>query len=106
MGLEGVTSVNVHEAKTNLSKLLQRVAAGEEIIISNRGVPVARLIPFPQEPRPSPLGMDKGRAHIADDFDAPLPPDILAGFLGKPAKSQKACKICRTFWIRAYFFVQ
>ena len=85
-----MTSVNVYEAKTKFSKLLQRVAAGEEIVISNRGVPVAQLIPFPQERKgPRPLGMDKGRVHISDDFDAPLPPDILAGFFGKPAKRKK-----------------
>jgi prevent-host-death family protein len=84
-----MTSVNVHEAKTNLSKLLQRVAAGEEIIISNRGVPVARLTPVSQNRGRRQLGLEKGRAQIADDFDAPLPPDILAGFSGKPVKSKK-----------------
>jgi prevent-host-death family protein len=84
-----MTSVNVHEAKTNLSKLLQRVASGEEIIISNRGTPVACLVPFSQPRGPRPLGFDKGRVRIADDFDAPLPPDILAGFLGKRSKPKK-----------------
>lgn len=88
-----MTSVNVYEAKTKFSKLLQRVAAGEEIVISNRGVPVARLIPFPQQPKGSrPFGIDKGRAHISDDFDAPLPPDILAAFLGDSSKPQKPKK--------------
>ena len=78
-------SVNVLAAKKNFAKLLlQRVAAGEEIVISNRGVPVARLIPV----SPRPLGLDKNRVQIADDFDAPLPPDILGGFLGKPIKSK------------------
>ena len=84
-----MTSVNVYEAKTKLSKLLQRVAAGEEIVISNRGVPVARLIPFPQPRGRRPLGIDNGRLRIADDFDAPLPPDILAGFLGQPVRRKK-----------------
>ncbi|MGA8305914.1 MAG: type II toxin-antitoxin system Phd/YefM family antitoxin [Candidatus Acidiferrales bacterium] len=77
-------SVSVLAAKKNFSKLLQRVAAGEEIVISNRGVPVARLIPV----SPRPLGLDKNRVQIADDFDAPLPPDIMDGFLGKPIKSK------------------
>lgn len=77
-------SVSVLEAKKNFSKLLQRVAAGEQIVISNRGVPVARLIPV----SPRPLGLDKNRVQIADDFDAPLPPDIMDGFLGKPIKSK------------------
>jgi prevent-host-death family protein len=83
-----MTSVNVYEAKTKLSKLLQRVAAGEEIVISNRGVPVARLIPFPQPHGSRPLGFDKGRAEISDDFDAPLPADILAGFLGRKSRKK------------------
>ena len=77
-------SVSVLEAKKNFSKLLQRVAAGEEIVISNRGVPVARLVPVSSRP----LGIDKNRIQIADDFDAPLPPDIMDGFLGKPIKSK------------------
>jgi len=68
--------VNVHEAKTHLSRLLARVAAGEEIIISKAGKPVARLVPFhgPRKKRVS--GMDRGKVWIADDFDAPLPPEI------------------------------
>ena len=85
-----MTSVNVYEAKTNFSKLLQRIAEGEEIVIANRGVPVARLIPFSEKPQgPRPLGIDKGRARIREDFDAPLPPDILAAFLGGSSKPKK-----------------
>jgi prevent-host-death family protein len=72
-------TVNVHEAKTHLSRLLKRVAAGDEIIIANAGHPVARLIPFTQ-PGKRALGMDAGRVVIADDFDAPLPEDIVADF--------------------------
>jgi prevent-host-death family protein len=77
-----MSSVSVTTAKKNFSKLLQRVAAGEEIVITNRGVPVARLVPL----SPRPLGLDKNRIRIAEDFDAPLPPDIMDGFLGKPVK--------------------
>jgi prevent-host-death family protein len=73
-------SVSVLTAKKNFSKLLQRVAADEQIVISNRGVPVARLVPVSLRP----LGFDKNRVQIADDFDAPLPADIMDGFLGKP----------------------
>jgi prevent-host-death family protein len=80
----GMPSVSVLTAKKNFSKLLQRVAAGEEIVISSRGVPVARLVPV----SPRPLGFDKNRVQIADDFDAPLPPDIMDGFLGKPLKAK------------------
>lgn len=74
--------VNIHEAKTHLSRLLQRVAAGEEITIANRGVPVARLVPARSRKPRRQLGIDAGRVHIAEDFDTPLPDEILAGFFG------------------------
>ncbi|HET9742548.1 MAG TPA: type II toxin-antitoxin system Phd/YefM family antitoxin [Terriglobales bacterium] len=75
--------VNVHQAKTQLSRLLQRVANGEEITIANRGVPVARLVPLVSQAKTRPLGLDRGKIRIADDFDAPLPKSVLSGFLGK-----------------------
>jgi len=74
--------VNIHEAKTQLSKLLQRVAAGEEIAIANRGVPVARLVPAARPKAHRELGTERKHLKIADDFDAPLPADVLAAFLG------------------------
>lgn len=77
----GMSSTSVTTAKKNLSKLLRRVAAGEAIVITNRGGPVARLVPV----SPRPLGLDKNRVRIGKDFDAPLP-DIMEGFLGKPVK--------------------
>jgi len=74
------TSYNVHEAKTHLSRLLERVATGEEVLIAKAGVPVARLVPvvLPAEQRP--LGTEQGRVVIADDFDAPLSADVLDSF--------------------------
>ena len=76
-------TVNVHEAKTNLSRLLARVGLGEEIVISKRGVPVAKLVPFQTaKDRLASLGLDKGRFALAADFNAPLPDDILATFEG------------------------
>jgi prevent-host-death family protein len=72
-------TVNVHEAKTQFSRLLKRVAAGQEIIIAKAGHPVARLIPF-RQPGLRELGMDAGRVVIAADFDAPLPEALLADF--------------------------
>ena len=63
--------VNVHEAKTHLSRLLKRVEAGEEIVISRAGAPVARLIAAAPKGKTRPMGMDKGKIWIADDFDAP-----------------------------------
>jgi prevent-host-death family protein len=75
--------VNIHEAKTHFSRLLQRVAAGEEVVIARAGVPVARLVAVePKKAKTRPLGMDEGRIWIADDFDAPLPDDLLKAFYG------------------------
>jgi prevent-host-death family protein len=66
-------TVNVHEAKTHLSRLLARVARGEEIVIAKSGKPVARLLPFVERPKLRVLGLDRGKVWIADDFDAPMP---------------------------------
>jgi len=75
--------VNIHEAKTHLSRLLQRVAAGEEVTIARAGVPVARLVAVQPKPKKvRPLGMDRGKIWVADDFDAPLPDDLLKQFYG------------------------
>jgi prevent-host-death family protein len=65
--------INIHEAKTHLSELLQRVMNGEEIIIANAGKPVARLLPFQPEPKPRQPGNDAGLVTIAPGFDEPLP---------------------------------
>jgi prevent-host-death family protein len=74
-----VKEINVHEAKTQLSRLLDRVAAGEEIVISRAGVPVARLVPISPVVKRE-LGADEGLFTVPDDFDEPLPPDVLLGF--------------------------
>lgn len=68
-----MTVVNVHEAKTHLSRLLDRVAAGEEITIAKAGEPVARLVPIERRAKARVSGKDKGKIVIRDDFDAPLP---------------------------------
>jgi prevent-host-death family protein len=73
-------TVNVHEAKTHLSRLLERVERGEEIVIARSGRPVARLVPLEPVERRRPLGLDKGRVWIADDFDTPLPWQVFPGF--------------------------
>ncbi|MBW4619098.1 MAG: type II toxin-antitoxin system Phd/YefM family antitoxin [Cyanosarcina radialis HA8281-LM2] len=76
-------TVNIHQAKTNLSRLLSRVELGEEIIISNRGIPIAKLVPFQAlSNRRASLGLDRGRFTVPEDFDAPLPEEILAAFEG------------------------
>ncbi len=66
-------TVNVHEAKTHLSKLLQRVMNGEEIVIAKAGKPVARLTPYAPHPTRRTPGNDAGKVVIAPDFDEPLP---------------------------------
>ncbi|WP_347239956.1 type II toxin-antitoxin system Phd/YefM family antitoxin [Oscillatoria sp. FACHB-1406] len=76
-------TVNIHQAETDLSRLLSRVELGEEIIISNRGIPVAKLVPFRISlDRRSSLGQDRGKLVVPDDFNAPLPEDILIAFEG------------------------
>ncbi len=72
---------NVHDAKTHLSRLLDRVAQGEEIIIAKSGRPVAKLVRVTTEPRRP--GRLKGRIHVGTDFDEPLPEEILAAFRGE-----------------------
>lgn len=77
-------TVNVHQAKTNLSRLLARVELGEEIIISNRGTPVAKLVPFHNAfKRQDSLGRDQGRFTVPEDFNEPLPEDLLSAFEGQ-----------------------
>jgi prevent-host-death family protein len=74
-----VDEVSVHEAKTHLSRLLRRVALGEEIVISRGGEPIARLVPATHR-KSRKLGIDRGRYEVPEDFDAALPEDILKAF--------------------------
>lgn len=77
--MEPVT-VNIHHAKTHLSKLLARVAAGEEIVIAKAGKPIARLVPVAPPRKPRVPGTGKGLVWVSDDFDADLTPEELAEF--------------------------
>jgi prevent-host-death family protein len=72
--------VNLHAAKTHLSRLVDEAAAGEEIIIAKAGRAVARLVPATPVGRPRPFGLLRGKIRMAPDFDAPLPPDIARAF--------------------------
>jgi prevent-host-death family protein len=74
--------INVHEAKTHFSRLLARVAAGEEIIIAKAGTPIARLVPFRKPKSKRPLGMDRGVFVVPEDFDSPLPDELLEAVEG------------------------
>jgi len=64
--------INIHEAKTNLSKLIQEALSGEEVIIAKGNIPVVKLVPLYQQKTKRQLGTAKGKIMMADDFDAPL----------------------------------
>ena len=74
--------VNTHEAKTHLSKLLERAAAGEEIVIAKAGRPIARLVAYRQPDEPRRPGLWAGQVWLADDFDE-TPADLVAAFEGE-----------------------
>ena len=75
--------VNLYEAKTNLSKLVDRAAEGEEIIIAKAGRPMARLMPLLPPANPRTPGFLKGKIRIGPNFEAPLPDDVLKAFQGQ-----------------------
>jgi len=77
------TTVNIYEAKTKLSKLVDEAAQGEDVIIARNGKPIARITALKPEKRPIRFGLLEGKGWIADDFDGPLPDDILAAFEGR-----------------------
>jgi len=77
------TVVNIHEAKTHLSRFVDEAVAGREVIIAKAGRPVARLVPIDAKPRAKRFGGLKGRIRVPDDFNAPLDPDVIAGFEGR-----------------------
>ncbi len=75
-----MSSVNIYEAKTQLSKLIDRAANGEDVVIARNGRPVARLTALAEAMPAIRFGVLKGKISIADDFDAPLPDEVLAAF--------------------------
>ncbi|MBI5488057.1 MAG: type II toxin-antitoxin system Phd/YefM family antitoxin [Deltaproteobacteria bacterium] len=75
-------TVNIHEAKTNFSRLIERVEAGQKILIARAGKPVAMLVPIPAERKKRRLGLCAGQVQVAGDFED-LPPDIAAAFEGE-----------------------
>lgn len=72
--------LNIHEAKTHLSRLIEEVAAGQEIIIAKAGTPVAKLVPAKSRRKKRKLGILDGAFTVPEDFDAPLPDDVLDDF--------------------------
>lgn len=90
--------INIHEAKTHLSRLLKRVAAGEEITISRAGVPVAKLIAARAQSKSRSMGMDREKIWMADDCDRPDPElealyygPITAGSVEMPSLAENPC---------------
>ena len=75
--------INIHEAKTHLSRLVDEVSAGEELTIAKAGKPLARLVPIKPAKRVRKPGFLKGKIRIANDFDAPLPSNLIDAFEGK-----------------------
>ena len=74
---------NIHEAKSQLSKLIESALAGEEIVIAKAGKPLVKLIPYQEDKQPRTPGGWEGKVVMSDDFDDELPADILAGFMGE-----------------------
>ena len=74
--------INIHDAKTQFSKLVEAVSQGDEIVIARAGKPAARLVPINAKKPVRQPGALKGELKIADDFDAPLPSDIQSAFEG------------------------
>jgi len=83
--------VNIHQAKTHFSRLLRRVAGGEEITIAHAGVPVARLVPIERSQGKRKVGIDQGKVWMAEDFDA-LSPELEALFEAEDAPARKRAK--------------
>lgn len=77
--MASMVEVNVHEAKTHLSKLLALVQSGEEIVIAKGGRPIARLVPYLRSTKRV-FGVDRGVFEVPEDFDAPLDAHVLASF--------------------------
>lgn len=78
------TTVNIHAAKTQLSRLVEQAASGDEIVIAKAGKPVAKLGPLSAARRNKRrLGLLSGRLKVPDDFDAPLPSEVLDAFAGR-----------------------
>ncbi len=74
-------NVEIPEGQAEFAELLRRVRSGEEIIISQAGTPIARIVPIAEQKLPRIPGLDRGKVTITSDFDAPLPDDVLNAFL-------------------------
>jgi prevent-host-death family protein len=82
-GFRTMTTINIYEAKTQLSKLVEQAASGEDVIIARGGKPVARLTRLQAPRRKIRFGVLKGKVRVVPDFDAPLPAEVLEQFEGR-----------------------
>lgn len=80
-----MSDINIHAAKTHLSKLLERVEQGEEIVIARAGKPVAKLVAYTESRKPRVPGGLQGAVWVADDFDDFVPDDVARAFDGHDA---------------------
>jgi prevent-host-death family protein len=76
-------TVNIYEAKTRLSQLVDEAAAGRDVVVSRNGKPLARITRLHSARRPVRFGVLRGKVSVPPDFDAPLPDDVLASFEGR-----------------------
>lgn len=76
-------AVNIYDAKTRLSQLVDKAAAGEDVVVSRHGKPLVRITRLEAPKRRIKFGLLKGKLTVADDFDSPLPDEVLAGFEGR-----------------------
>lgn len=76
-------TVNIYDAKTRLSQLVDKAAAGEDVVVSRNGKPLVRITQLVDVKRPVKFGVLKGKVVLAPDFNAPLPPEVQAGFEGR-----------------------
>ena len=87
-------TANIYDAKTNLSRLVDRAAAGEEIVIAKAGKPKAKLVPYQPPRKKRPFGQNLlGITYMADDFDEPLPPELqnISSRIGADADRHTSC---------------
>ena len=78
-----MATVNIYDAKTRLSQLVDQAASGEDVVVSRNGKPLVRITQLSVPKRRIKFGVLKGKVRIAADFDAPLPEDVLRGFEGR-----------------------
>jgi prevent-host-death family protein len=76
-------TVNIYDAKTHLSHLVDKAASGEDVVVSRNGKPLVRITRLEPHKRPVKFGLLKGKLTVPADFDAPLPDEVLAGFEGR-----------------------